>query len=232
MSINIFTGLPGSGKSHETARLCVDLLYRNRKWYEKSGTLRPVVSNLKMCKEIEDEFGFGTENSFLYYWTESDELPKIVNSDVLWEEMGVIVDSRNWENMPLELRRWLAQHRHRGVDIYGNVQDLADVDIAVRRLCANAYTLKKIIGSRDPHPTSPPVKYIWGIVLKFKVDPRKLTKDNIFQTETMPSGMFFITRKTVGYYDMHNDIVPGKLSKLQHRQRFCDTCGYVKTVHV
>lgn len=231
--INVVTGLPGSGKSYFLANLTVDLLYRNRKWFEKSGIRRQVATNLKMSKEIEDEFGWGTDESFITYWLDAEEVPKLRDCDVIWEEMGVIVDSRSWENMPLELRRWFAQHRHRGIEIYGNVQEFADVDVAVRRLTQNLDYLIKLCGSRDPHPTAPTVKFVWGCVARFSLDAKNYKEDEKFtKGRIIPNGFFFLSKNVVKLYDMHNDIKPGKYPSLQHRLRKCDTCGFSKVAHV
>jgi len=34
MAITIFTGLPGSGKSYKLARTVIEVLYRNRRYYD------------------------------------------------------------------------------------------------------------------------------------------------------------------------------------------------------
>jgi hypothetical protein len=251
--IKIVTGLPGSGKSYYTAQKSVELLYRNKKWYDKQIKLfeqgklldtngnveiyppkrRKVVSNLKLNEALENEFGFDTPESFLEYWEDAENIPHVRDADLIWEEMGAILDSRNWESLPIELRRWLQQHRHRGVSIYGNCQEFADIDIAVRRLTEELIYLRKIIGSRDPSPTSPPVKYVWGIILELEFDPRQYDEKEKFKAGNWSfGGIDFITRKIVNIYDMRNDIKPGRYPSLQHRLRECETCGFKKVIHV
>jgi len=160
-------------------------------------------------------------------------LPKLRDVDVIWEEMGAVLDSRMWESLPLELRRWLQQHRHRGVSIYGNCQEFNDIDLAVRRLTQELIYLTKIIGSRDPTPTSPPVKFIWGLILELSFDPRTYEEKEKFKSGNWSyGGLELITRSTIELYDMRNDIKPGKYPPLQHRTRSCETCGYEKTIHV
>jgi len=244
--ITVVTGLPGAGKSLFTADISIELLYRNRKWYQKQKEMfeagktdvvpkiRQVRTNLTLNKEVEAEFGYGTDLSFIDYWEDPCELPGMRDVDITWEEMGAVVDSRNWESMPLELRRWLQQHRHRGVEIFGNVQEFSDIDIAVRRLTERLFYLSKVVGSRDPTPTSLPIRFIWGLVMKREIDPRAYKEEDKFSGSAMsmfPSFML-ITKKRVSLYDMRNDIKPGKQSPLQHRSRSCNTCGFVKTTHV
>jgi len=226
MAINIVTGLPGASKSYMLAQQTVELVKRNMKWYESTGIKRIVRSNL----ELSDEFKMWAEG---YYelWEDPEELPSMQNCDVIWEEMGAHVDSRSWEQLPLQLRRWLQQHRHRGVEIFGNCQDFADIDVAVRRLVQNLIYLIKIVGSRDPSPTSKPIKHIWGVVLKMRLDPHSYKPEEKFKNSSI-EGLQFINKEGVELYSMFNDIKPGKYPPLQHRTRTCPDCGYVKTIHI
>ena len=137
MGIHIVTGLPGSGKSFYTADFAYNLLLKNKKILLKTGRLRQVASNLKFSTEVEEEFLVefeGVKYNLIKYWSDALTLPELKDVDIIWEEMGVICDARNWENLPTELKRWFQQHRHKGCEIYGNVQEFADVDVHVRRL--------------------------------------------------------------------------------------------------
>ena len=61
--ITVYTGIPGSGKSLKMAKVLIDILYRNKKWFEKTGIRRFVVSNLKLANDVELEF-----DGFVKYW--------------------------------------------------------------------------------------------------------------------------------------------------------------------
>jgi len=224
--ITIVTGLPGASKSYMAAQQAVDWVHRNKRWFERSGKLRVVKSNLDMSPSFKEYAG-----EFFSTWEDPEELPHLKDCDVIWEEMGAHVDSRGWESLPISLRRWLQQHRHRGVEIHGNCQDFSDIDVAVRRLCGNLIYLSKIVGSRDPSPTSPPVKWVWGVVACFELDPRQYKDDEKFKNAVL-GGFEFITKKGVDLYSMFNDIKPGKYPPLQHRARQCEDCGYKKIVHI
>jgi len=228
--ISLVTGLPGASKSYMCAQKSEELLIRNMKWHKKTGIKRLVRSNL-VLSEKNETVAFALSNGFLEYWEDPEELPHMKNCDVIWEEMGAHVDSRSWEQLPLQLRRWLQQHRHRGVEIYGNCQDFSDIDIAVRRLCGSLLYITKIMGSRDPSPTTPPPKFIWGLVYKSYLDPRQYDPEKkLFQGSF--GGFEWITRSGVDLYSMHNDIKAGKYPPLQHRSRTCPDCGYIKIVDV
>lgn len=227
--LSMATGLPGASKSYLTCQTTLDLLKRNMRWYKKTGIVRPVVSNLVLEESFTKEVN--SECEFLQYWEDPEILPSLKNCDVVWEEMGAHVDSRSWEQLPLPLRRWVQQHRHRGVDIYGNCQDFADVDVAIRRLCGSLVYLTKIMGSRDPSPTTPPVEFVWGVVIKMYLDPRNY-KEETKLTSGVFGGVIFLRKSVVDLYSMFNDIKPGKYPPLQHRERLCPDCGFKKVLHV
>jgi len=242
------TGLPGAAKSYLTAQITVSLVKRNREWFKRTGKVRPVYSNLVMSDsfteqanapieslrdELGEPLGFETKPGevFIKYWEDPEELPDMHDADVVWEEMGAHVDSRSWESLPLTLRRWLQQHRHRGVEIYGNCQDFADVDVAIRRLCGSLVYLTKVVGSRDPSATTPAPRVVWGIVVKMYLDPRNY-KEETKTTSGVFGGFIWINKAGVELYSMHNDIKPGKYPALQHRERICPTCNFKKVLHV
>jgi len=224
--ISLVTGLPGASKSFMAAQQAVEWVARNKKWYEKTGIKRIVRSNLDLSDEFRSQAG-----DLFQTWEDPEELPLMNNCDVIWEEMGAHVDSRSWEQLPLALRRWLQQHRHRGVEIHGNCQDYSDIDVAIRRLTGRLTYLIKIAGSRDPSPTTPPIKWIWGLVLKFELDPKKYKDEDRFQGSAF-AGLQWIDRPGVELYSMFNDIKAGKYPPLQHRKRDCLDCGYSKIVHI
>jgi len=227
--ITIVTGLPGASKSYMLAQQAVNIVKRNKRWYRATGTIRQLKSNLVFSDKFTQ--WANEEHEFVSYWEDPEELPGMKNADVIWEEMGAHVDSRSWESLPLTLRRWLQQHRHRGIEIWGNCQDFSDVDVAIRRLTGRLLYLTKIVGSRDPSPTTPPLRFIWGVVAVTSLDPRNYEEDKKLARGTF-QGFQFITREGVELYSMHNDIKPGKYPALQHRERRCNDCGYVKTAHV
>jgi len=79
--IVVFTGLPGAGKSLKLAQTVIDVLYRNKKYYDKmlaayeAGSspvpprIRPLYTNLQMSEEILEEF-----RGMIFPWTQLKEL--------------------------------------------------------------------------------------------------------------------------------------------------------------
>jgi len=129
LMIILYVGLPGSGKSLRLAKIAVDLLERNRRYYKKSGVLRTLCSNIKFAPHIEEKY-----RGFIEYWTDPYQLTRKRDVDLIWDEIATYLDSTQWQNVPLELKRWLQQHRKYGIDIYGTTQDFPMIDISMRRL--------------------------------------------------------------------------------------------------
>lgn len=227
--IVIFSGLPGSGKSLKLADTTVEILYRNRKWYEKTGVLRKVWTNLKLSSKVEDEF-----SEYIVYWTDLRQLTPLRDVDVLIDEVATYFDARLWETLSLEMRRWLAQHRKFGIEIYGTAQDFAQVDKAFRRLTSDLLYLTKLLGSHDISPTRPNPRFIWGMSLVQSLDPTIYDEQKSkFNRDGIPRIMF-ITRSRTSIFDTRAEVRLSSALPMKHISRVCelDSCGATKIQHV
>lgn len=227
--IVIFTGLPGSGKSYKLGRTAVDILYRNRRYFEKTGVKRLVYTNLKLAQKVEDEF-----SGYFEYWTDLKQLTPLRDCDVLIDEVATYFDARLWETLSLEMRRWLAQHRKFGIEIYGTSQDFAQVDKAFRRLTSDLLYLSKLAGSRDISATRPPPKFIWGIAMVRTLDPTVYDEQKSkFQSEGIPKFML-ISKGGTEIFDTRAEVKLSSALPLKHILKECELpgCTFKKTVHV
>lgn len=243
--IVVFSGLPGAGKSLKLADTVVAILYRNRKYYEKSywkwedqrkkglkvspPQPRIIYSNLKMSKVVEEEF-----QGYIQYWSDLKQLTPLRDCDVVIDEIATYFDARLWETLSLEMRRWLAQHRKFGIEIYGTAQDFAQCDKAFRRLTSNLLYLKKLIGSRDISPTRPNPRFIWGFVLIMELDPTIYDEQKSkFAKQGIPRFMF-ITRDRTAVFDTRAEVKLSSALPLKHIEKECElpNCSFHKTVHV
>lgn len=246
--IGVLTGLPGAGKSYKMAQIAINTLYRNKKWYERQckayketpelfvpqGELLPqppkmreLWSNLRFTDEVAKEF-----DGFIQYWNDPSQLVKLRNVDVLWDEIATHLDSTQWQNMSLEIKRWLQQHRKFGIEIYGTTQDFAMIDKSMRRLTSDLVILRKLVGSRDVSPTRPPVKFVWGVVACSPMDPTTYDEDKSKKMAGIPT-LMFITKAGVNIFDTTQEITMGKYPPLNHIERECITpnCGFHKITH-
>jgi len=217
----IFSGLESSGKSLKLAMVAEDLVYRNAKWKEKTGIVRPIASNLKFSKEFEkmaEEKGIP-----INYWEHLHELEKIQQSDVIIDEVGNYFDSRMWSDLSLDIRRWLTQGAKCGIELYGSAQDFAQIDKAFRRLTNELYLITKVMGSRRPSNTKPPVKYIWGICLMKELDPMGYDEDKSkFNSASWLPKIFTIRRKACEIFDTTQKIQRSKPYPYKHIERDCE----------
>jgi len=227
--IVVFTGLPGSGKSYKLGRTCVDILYRNRKYLQKHGTARVLWTNLKLAPQVEQEFA-----GLIQYWTDLKQLTPLRDADVVIDEVATYFDARLWETLSLEMRRWLAQHRKFGIEIYGTSQDFAQVDKAFRRLTSDLLYLTKLIGSRDISATKPPPKWVWGISMVRHLDPTVYDEQKSKFAATGLPNFMLITREGTQIFDTRAEVKMSNALPLKHIERLCESavCGFHKVQHV
>lgn len=249
--IGIFTGLPGSGKSYKLGQVVCDLLWRNQKAFRKNEKRlckehdcdpapeathkhspppkRMLYTNLQLAPAVEEEYA-----GFITYWSELRQLTPLRDVDVVIDEVATYFDARLWETLSLEMRRWLAQHRKFGIEIYGTAQDFAQCDKAFRRLTSDLLYLTKIIGSRDISATKEPPKYIWGVSLVRTLDPTQYDEQKSkFQATGIPSFML-ITRQGTEIFDTRAEVKLSSALLLKHLERECENpdCTFHKVVHV
>jgi len=250
--IVLFTGLPGAGKSLKMSRTIIKVLYRNQKYWEKAvkrwrierestpNLLPPkprrIYSNLKLSPEVEAEFGVSTDDhpaGAIRYWWDPSQLIDIRDADVFWDEIATHLDATQWQNMSLEIKRWLQQHRKFGIEVYGTTQDFAMIDKSMRRLTSDLYIITKMMGSGDKSATKPEIKNIWGISMVQAMDPQTYDEEESKQKAGWPSFMFF-TRADVEVFDTTQEIKMGKYPPLNHIERECGNpeCQYHKVLHV
>jgi len=227
--IVMYTGLPGAGKTRSLARTAIDVLYRNQRYFRRTGKVRQLWTNLAFSEKAIDEFP-----EQIYNWIGTEQLLPLRNVDVLWDEMAVHLDSTQWANMSLELKRWLQQHRKFGIEIYGTAQDFAQVDVSARRLISDLVFVRKLFGSRDISATIPPPKWIWGVATKTYLDPQNFEKDkDRFAGIPWPE---FYGRAEVETFDTTQEVPVGEYPRLRHIERKCElhgrSCDHVKISHV
>jgi len=234
----IFSGLEGSGKSLYLAMVMEQVAQRNAKWYKRTGVKRPIVSNLRFSEEfVQDCEDHGVP---IRYWREIESLIKERDADVVIDEVGHYFDSRLWPDLSLDVRCWLAQADKLGVEMYGTAQDFAQVDKAFRRLTTDLRYIVKCIGSRRPSATRPPIRVVWGLCAKFRLDPQGYEEDKKKYLSYIPS-LFMIRREFCELFDTKQEIVGGNYSPLRHIERVCNDprcvehygqSGFRKVIHV
>lgn len=242
MSTFLIVGLPHHGKSFETAHDFRRLLRRNIKWYKKTGIKRLIYSNLRVSETYFSKYPETRE--FIKYWENPAELVQIKDADIIWDEIARILDSRNFANLSEKVKAFIQEHDKVGCDIYANTQAPNQVDIMFRRNCEEIWKITKIIGSRRPSPTKPPVKFIWGIFWLRKLKRASFGKEED-QQEFEPQLAFglipvfwlrWLDKETCRFYDTRQ-VIRAKPAPLEHIERFCEDMNcklhhYGKLSHV
>lgn len=226
--IFLYEGNTGQGKTYMTSVNTLLLLERNKRWYEKKKTkeLRLLATNMKLSEEVEANYP-----KQILYWTELEQLIRLKECDVIFDDMASYLDSQRWTDTPTSVKRWLRLHEHYGCDIYGNAQDFLTIDIAVRRLCTSISRIHKFVGSRRPSATKPEIRWIWGILVIREIEIQKYKNE----TQEKPYIGFpkieFIRRKYCKTFDTKQDIKQSDYPPLHHIERSCDTCNKITVIH-
>lgn len=122
MSMKIYFGVPGSGKTTHAA----SIVYRNL----KQGV--PTFSNV----DIKGAYLFDPRTDIGQY--------QIENADMIIDEAGIDFNSRKTKEMPQSIIKWLKLYRHYGIrDVYIYSQSYIDMDITFRRLSDELFVVKR-----------------------------------------------------------------------------------------
>lgn len=213
----VYTGIESSGKSLQLARVAKSLVIRNSKWFKITGIRRPIRSN--MIFNIGFDRWANDMNVPIYYYKNLEEIIYETECDVFIDEILKYFDARNWSNLSLDSKHWLTQGAKSGVHVYGSAQDFSQVEKSFRILCNHVYVVTKIIGSKRPMKTSPPVKRIWGVCFMRAVDPKTFKGDSVnMETLGMPS-IFFIKKDDTKIFDTNAKVIPSDLTPKKMRKR-------------
>jgi len=215
MPIEVFTGRAGAGK---TAILCEKLLFvlrRNENYYKKSGKIRKVWLNFPI-----NELYVKKYSKFLGWWEDVDQLVKLEDCDIFIDELLYYFDAQLWKETTRKVKKFIAIHRHLGIEIYATSQDFAQVDISFRRLTDTLFYLVKLGSSREPSATKPPVRFIWGVSVVYTIPPTDYKEDQK-ENKTSFHWVFFLTRKKTEIYDTRQKYKMAEFAPYEHIVRVC-----------
>lgn len=242
LGIYLTYGKKGAGKSLDQARTALKFFVDYERMERKHPELpkRIYFGNQPFSKEIEEK-QLGVH---LYYWDNAKQLkfcPRkdcwkgkvthpIHDADIAWDEIGKDLPAGGWLDTPKWLRQIFSHCRKRGNRILSNTQVYADIDISFRRQIDVAYEIRKIFSSRDLTATSPPPKFIYGLIIKREFDPMilELEQDPEIQElkreKTKPPfpSFIIIRKKLVDVYDTQREIPAYKPDTLEHVELYCE----------
>ncbi len=121
--IKCYFGVPGCGKS----TILVKEYLKNRKKYDHIYTINLQIEGVPMISK------------------EDLEKYKFSNSLILWDEITMDADNREFKSFSKELRDQFILHRHFGVDIIYATQNFENVDKKVRDLTVELWYMSKSV---------------------------------------------------------------------------------------
>src|SRR6185436_3521534 len=74
----------------------------------------------------------------VYYWSSMEDLYKLRNGEVFFDEAHMAIDARDFAKLPKDFKTKLTQSRKYGLNLHFISQHSQQIDVAVRRL-ANEY---------------------------------------------------------------------------------------------
>lgn len=234
--ISMYTGLPGSGKTTQLACIALEKLHGFKK-LKKVGIKPRLFSNIKFSPEIEKEFGVvgGVEGKggceYINYFSDIYEMPTWTDSEIFIDESAVYFDSRLWDTLPREIRRFLFTHRHLGTNLHMIAQDFSTIDNSFRRLTAKLFMVRKILSSREPSPLKKPLRFPYNFctINSVKKEHWQLEKEHYSYDHT---ALRLFTRKHFAIFDTRQSLPDQKLPPLRKEVRVCLEDGYKRTRYI
>lgn len=188
----VWTGKESQGKSLMLSKKADEIMRRNARWVRMGLPPRTMVFNQPMSKDFQHEIksrGLGYKE----VRNKADFL-EMEQVDFFCDEIVKYWPARASEPLSFEDMHFLTQGAKSGIQIYGASQDFSQVHKQFRLLVNEVYVVRKLIGSRRPMKTAPPVKYVWGLCYTRQVKPESFKGDSVtMETIGFPS-MFLIDR--------------------------------------
>lgn len=215
----VYTGIESSGKSLQLSRTAANVLARNKKWLAITGVPRKMAFNQDMSEEFVNEI----RDAGLEYirFKHLDDILPLEEIDIFIDELIKFFPASGSNSLGREQLDFITQGAKTGVHLYAASQDFSQVHKQFRLLVNEVYVITKILGSKRPMKTAPPVKRIWGLCMMRKCRPSSFKGDNeTLESEGIP-GFFFIREIDTKRFDTSFKIPPTKLPiKIVRRQEY------------
>jgi len=194
----VYTGPESSGKSLMLSKRAEEVFIRNYRWNKIVGIPRTMYFNMPMSPDFIDRV---TKNGINYkFFSRLEEILFEEECDIFLDELIKFFPAST-TSLTQEQLHFLTQGEKSGISVYATTQDFSQVHKQFRRLKPEVYIITKIIGSRRPMKTAPPVTKIWGICSMRKVDPTSFSgEDSTMKPVGLPE-LFTIKREDTERYD-------------------------------
>jgi len=144
--VNVYFGIPGSGKTTYAAYLAKiasyrTLAYRIKQKFSKSAIVQFLFRNAREPLDVYSNVPIlGT-----YQLDPLHDLGFYLVSDgkIIIDEAGIEYNNRNFKTFPQDAIYWFKYHRHYECSVKVFSQSYEDMDVTLRRLAQNYYVVKK-----------------------------------------------------------------------------------------
>jgi hypothetical protein len=229
----IYTGIESSGKSLLLSKQAEKVRQRNIKWFKVTGLKRTMAFNSPMSQD----FIQLVKNSNINYleFKNLDEILYLEEADIFIDEVIKYFPASGSNSLSNEQLHFITQGAKSGIHLWGASQDFSQVHKQFRLLVNQVYVITKLIGSERPMKTAPPVKYIWGICTKRRVNPLSFKGDSATM-EQLEGGLsiFFIKKIDIARFDTSYKIPITKLpiKKIRRQEEYCDEDGFKRIRYI
>lgn len=227
MSKIVYTGIESSGKSLLLSKKAEEVRKRNIRWLKITGLPRTMAFNSPMSPtfiQLIKDSGI----KYLSY-KNLDEILYLEEADIFIDELIKYFPASGSSSLTNEQLHFVTQGAKSGIHLWGASQDFSQVHKQFRLLVNEVYIIKKLIGSRRPMKTAPPVTTVWGVCSKQKVSPTSFKGDSTTMDEVEGGlSIFFIRRVDVERFDTSYKIPLTKLPirKIRRQEEYCDEDGF------
>lgn len=172
----VYTGIESSGKSLQLSIKAEEILRRNIRWLRITGIPRTMAFDSPMSSDFIQRI---TDAGLKYVkFSNLTDVLHMSESDIFINELIKYFPASGSNSLSNEQLDFLTQGAKNGVDIYAASQDFSQVHKQFRLLCNEVYVVTKLIGSRRPVKSAPPVKHIWGVCMIRQVNPSSFKGDS------------------------------------------------------
>ena len=233
MSKIVYTGIESSGKSLLLSRQADKVRLRNIKWLKITGIPRTMAFNSPMSPAFIQKIKDSGINYLSY--KNLDEILYLEEADIFIDELIKYFPASGSSSLTNEQLHFVTQGAKSGIHLWGASQDFSQVHKQFRLLVNEVYIIKKLIGSRRPMKTAPPVSKVWGICSKQKVSPTSFKGDSTSMDEVEGGlSLFLIRRVDVERFDTSYKIPLTKMPvrKIRKQVEHCDEDGFERVRYI
>jgi len=201
----VWTGIESSGKDLHLSIQADLVLKRNIAWMKKRHKMgeKHVPRTMAFMAPMSPEFIQEIENAGCKYLKFNNliDILGLNEVDIFIGELIKLFPANGTSGLSREQLDFITQGAKDGVHMYCGSQDFSQVHKQFRLLVNEVYVVTKLIGSRRPIKSAPPVKRVWGICSVRSVSPSSFKGDSSSMESFGFPSFTFITLKDCLRFD-------------------------------